>query len=574
MISMFRNEAKVMRRMLESVAPYIDYWVIQNNGSTDGTDDIVREFFRENPIPGHLYEVEEGWVGFGWNRDHVLRTCQSLDHGCDWILKMDCDEQLAVDDDFDWSVLENTEVQAWNVTCQCGSTVYFRTWLWNAHMTWRFNHDLCHETIYCEDPDIGEQYQAQNLDMKFRHIGSHHEGQSWSTPSKFVSDGLLLEERLIRENSMLTDWYHFWYVGKSYHDGYAGNFMPLGMSQQREFCRRAIYNLREYVNHKVRLAPAPRDEMNYIAMIMMHDCYVFLEDHDSAILCLEQAHEFAPERNDHFVHRAEIYEKLGDWDRMLEMTTCIMQPERVCPWPQYQLFIDRGMYHDYGDRIQKMHAKAQERVAWNLQHRFDNVPLVSEMQGSISKFSINSQRNQRLWVVDNFYDDPDAVREYALSLNFVEDLNWYKGRRTVERYRPRDLRESFESIIGRSIEDWDTGFNGCFQITTAENPQVYHHDTQRLAAMIYLTPDAPISSGTRLHRSRRNGARHVSDGQELLDQAYQGNFYDSTKFDIIDAAGNIYNRLVIMDAQHIHSAGDYFGDNLHNGRLVHLFFFN
>ena len=51
-------------------------------------------------------------------------------------------------------------------------------------------------------------------------------------------------------------------------------------------------------------------------------------------------------------------------------------------------------------------------------------------------------------------------------------------------------------------------------------------------------------------------------------------FYDSTKFDIADSAGNLYNRLVIMDARCIHSAGPYFGQNKQDGRLTHLFFFD
>ena len=47
MITMFKNEASVMERMLESCYKYIDYYVMQDNGSTDGTADIVNEFFKD-----------------------------------------------------------------------------------------------------------------------------------------------------------------------------------------------------------------------------------------------------------------------------------------------------------------------------------------------------------------------------------------------------------------------------------------------------------------------------------------------------------------------------------------------
>ena len=127
--------------------------------------------------------------------------------------------------------------------------------------------------------------------------------------------------------------------------------------------------------------------------------------------------------------------------------------------------------------------------------------------------------------------------------------------------------------MGREIRNWDEqGYNGCFQITTAEDPQVYHYDTQTWAAMIYLTPDAPVQSGTRLHRSRITGLSHST--QAGVDESFSSGFYDSTKFDTVASAGNVFNRLVIMDARHIHSAGDYFGNSPETGRLVHLFFFD
>ena len=33
---------------------------------------------------------------------------------------------------------------------------------------------------------------------------------------------------------------------------------------------------------------------------------------------------------------------------------------------------------------------------------------------STNKFKVNQNSNTRAWIIDNFYEDPDAVREYAL----------------------------------------------------------------------------------------------------------------------------------------------------------------
>ena len=36
-----KNESHVIRELFESVAQYIDYWVIVDTGSTDGTQELI-----------------------------------------------------------------------------------------------------------------------------------------------------------------------------------------------------------------------------------------------------------------------------------------------------------------------------------------------------------------------------------------------------------------------------------------------------------------------------------------------------------------------------------------------------
>ena len=85
---MVGNEEHAILRMLKSVEPYIDYWVIQCNGK-DNTQKIIEEFFEDKNIPGFTYNVE--WKFPGWNRNDTLQKCLATDHGCDWILRMDAD---------------------------------------------------------------------------------------------------------------------------------------------------------------------------------------------------------------------------------------------------------------------------------------------------------------------------------------------------------------------------------------------------------------------------------------------------------------------------------------------------
>lgn len=561
MITMFKNEAHTIGRMLESCYKYIDYYVIQDNGSTDGTPEVVEKFFADKNIPGYVYKCEEGWVGFGWNRDHLLQRCQKTDHGCDWILKMDCDEILEVDDDFDWSIFEDTSIQSFHIPNVRSGTVYNRAWLWNAKLPWRFNHDTAHETISLEIDNIKEDFQRVNLPKSFRHI-SFDDGQSWSSPTKFLSDALKFEEKLIRENTILEDRYHFWYIGKSYSDAYKSGQFPLdGMAD--ELARRCIWYFEKWLDHThdnfSKTGVTNRfDEMAYYAGLLIAQAHGFLKNLQEKINWLIKIDQLCPRRNEHLVNLAESYLALGEYDKMLEMTTKAIHPERTNPFPNFMFIIDSNCYYDTGTFVQELHNIAQQNSGKKMQK---------------NNLKINNNRNQRLFVVDNFYEDPDSVREYAMSLDFAKDLRWYKGLRTTTPYRPEEIKKVFESIIGQSITNWEGhGFNGVFQLTHAEDPQVYHYDSQKWAAMIYLTPNAPIHSGTRLHKSIINGVRNADE--ENANAAFEYGFYDSTKFDTVDDIGNIYNRCVIMDARNIHSAGPYFGQNLTNGRLIHLFFFD
>jgi glycosyltransferase involved in cell wall biosynthesis len=564
MIAMFKNEATVLKRMLDSTLGFCDYYVMQNNGSTDGSDDIAKQFLIDNDLSGEVYVCEEGWQGFGWNRDHLIRYCQEkTNHGCDWILKMDCDEVLQVDDNFDWSLLENYEVPGFHIAALAGTTIYHRCWMWNARMPWAFNHDPCHETIYHQDPAIGEGFLRVDLPRSIRQVG-FNEGQSWSNPTKFVSDSLILENKMISEGNMLEEnkLYHFWYIGKSYFDAHTCYTFPLGKAHQREYARRSIWYFAEWIKHVYKGRQPGFNEMAYNALIFSAEARIFLGEWDEALTTYKQAEVFGSIRNDHIIGMINCYRHFKKYDEMLDTANRLLQRDRTNPFPHSASFINDEHYYDTGTLPKRLYQEALDLVS---------------REGTKFKlpFIINNklQRAPRMFIVDNYYANPDVVRDYALTaVEYEQDLRWYKGFRSKTVYRPEGMKESFERIMGERIVDFESGYNGVFQIMMSPDPQVYHYDTQRWAAMIYLSPDAPIQSGTRLHKSRRNATRHRDE--PMADDAFRGDFYDSTIFDITDSAANIYNRLVIMDAGCFHSAGPYFGNTLETGRLTHLFFFD
>ena len=113
-------------------------------------------------------------------------------------------------------------------------------------------------------------------------------------------------------------------------------------------------------------------------------------------------------------------------------------------------------------------------------------------------------------VIDNFYSNPDAVRDYAMTREFVErGYHGAVGHRTLTPKHFKGVKEKFESILGKKMATgkelggWEYSTNGVFQHCMAEDPFVIHADDQRWAAMVYLTPDAPVECGTTLIDIRR-----------------------------------------------------------------------
>jgi len=198
--------------------------------------------------------------------------------------------------------------------------------------------------------------------------------------------------------------------------------------------------------------------------------------------------------------------------------------------------------------------------------------------------SYNS-KDKRLFVVDNFYEDPHKIRDLALNQPFFPGEGAV-GSRTRKQFLFNGLKEKFESIMGVQLQDhtedgqgwYDIGINGRFQSCPAGTPSVFHCDSQKWAAIVYLTPDAPPQSGTNFYRHRATKIHHNSqidwnteEGNSVFNQH---TFLDPSPYERVDTVGNVFNRLVIFDGGLIHSGINYFGWDLESSRLFHIFFFS
>jgi len=183
--------------------------------------------------------------------------------------------------------------------------------------------------------------------------------------------------------------------------------------------------------------------------------------------------------------------------------------------------------------------------------------------------------------IDNFYSNPIDVRDFALRQEFKVRGN-YPGQRT-ESFLTDATKKTIRDILypfAGEITNWGGEYTGSFQYTTASDRSWIHADsTTDWAAVCYLTPDAPVTAGTGIFRHKQTGWMNFDykreHDEEYVKQAPPGHdSQDYTKWEMVDRVGNVFNRLIMYRADNYHVSLDYFGKDMHDGRLFQVFFFN
>ncbi len=177
-----RNESPVMRRCLKSVKSLIDYWVIVDTGSDDGTQEIISDEMQG--IPGVLYE--RPWVDFSHNRTEALDLAKGKG---DYVLLIDADEEVVMAEGFE--LPELTE-QLYLVDVHLGLLSAYRELFINNHLDWYWV-GVLHEQICCKTP-LNSYGTIQGI----RNV-SHPDGCRSLDPQKFLKELEILKRGLEKE---------------------------------------------------------------------------------------------------------------------------------------------------------------------------------------------------------------------------------------------------------------------------------------------------------------------------------------------------------------------------------------
>ncbi len=194
--------------------------------------------------------------------------------------------------------------------------------------------------------------------------------------------------------------------------------------------------------------------------------------------------------------------------------------------------------------------------------------------------------HQSLIVIDDFYPDPEAVREAALGYAYPEGSGprTFPGRNSRQKHLPQGMDQAVSQVIGARVagDPNPETTHGKFRITLAADASRYlvHADPTLLdwVGVVYLNPPEQARGGTAFFRHKgldsdrtpltreELAAYGPSSVSELLRQ--EGN--DPDKWEHTMTVPMRFNRLIIYRPWLWHSSCAAFGGSLEDGRLIQL----
>lgn len=199
-------------------------------------------------------------------------------------------------------------------------------------------------------------------------------------------------------------------------------------------------------------------------------------------------------------------------------------------------------------------------------------------------------------VHDGFFNNPDKVREWGLTLDYQHPDGTYPGVRT--RCTKFIHKKFYEATASKLISlwgvydrhDWDLQLQFQKIKRFSDNPEMnvgwIHQDVEtEAAAVIYLDPNADLNHGTSHYRTNSKfdthtdyphekeaytkvlGEKQSRDPEDL--RCYLENVkYHNARFDRTLEVKNVYNRVIAYDGAQWHGQTSFHMDNDDDFRLT------
>jgi len=208
-----KNEEHCIERCLESIAPYIDTWLICDTGSTDKTKEVIQNFFDKKGISGEIVDIP--WEGFGASRTKALELCKGK---MEYAWMIDADDSVAGKP----NIPKKLTADGYTLKIKRGDFTWWRNHIFRLDADWYYE-GVLHEFAACKKAPFVALKLEGNYHIEARTEGGRNIGV---TPQeKYLKDAEILLDALTNENSphyAPTNSRYVFYLAQSYFD--AGDF--------------------------------------------------------------------------------------------------------------------------------------------------------------------------------------------------------------------------------------------------------------------------------------------------------------------------------------------------------------
>ncbi|KAA3441965.1 hypothetical protein C7I87_32755 [Mesorhizobium sp. SARCC-RB16n] len=204
-----KNEAKVILQCLASVLPLVDYVLVVDTGSEDGTQEIIRSFLAAHNVKGVV--IDEPWRDFAYNRTFALDRLREVET-VDYAMIIDADDVLILDPSFDPNTFKSQmEHDLYDVEVSHGGISFYRPQMCRNRLPFSFK-GVLHEYLEAPTGPITRQT------AKGFKIATGRGGARSQNPRKYQDDAAVLENVLRTETDPFLISRYTFYLAQSYRD--------------------------------------------------------------------------------------------------------------------------------------------------------------------------------------------------------------------------------------------------------------------------------------------------------------------------------------------------------------------
>ena len=316
-----KNEEKVIKRMLDSVAPILDYYVIIDTGSTDRTKEIAKETMDAHGIPGEIIDHE--WVNFCTARNFAFKMTQGKAQYGFWI---DADEQLIIDPSFSKVMMrhELSKHDMGSIEVEYGTQRYFRTQFHKLDYPFEWR-GAVHEVQF---PKKDAPHPVTTTQIKGANVLVTPDGASWGDRSKEAQIKKYLEHAELLHEYIKEDDDVRWlfYLAQSYRDAYEWE------------------KSEEWYAKRVEKGGGYWEEL-YYSQLMVASMKANQQKPVGEVLeANAQCSKFDPKRAEHLIPLIRHHQSTRNWPMSYALTKYAFDMCGTNPFPGSSLFIDKHVY--------------------------------------------------------------------------------------------------------------------------------------------------------------------------------------------------------------------------------------